>query len=68
MSYPVSAECKFFEGMVVTTKAAPAVKMIVDSYMDRVYFCVRVGDRTGKEVPCFEHELQNVDPAYFVKN
>jgi hypothetical protein len=58
---------KFEEGMVITTKVDPAVKLIINTYLDRVYFCVRVGDRTGKEVPYFEGELQNIDQSYFKK-
>jgi hypothetical protein len=68
MNVQLTAENKFPEGMVVTTKSEPSIKMIINTYMDRVYFCVRVGDRTGKELPCFERELQKVDPAYFLKN
>ena len=68
MNVLLTAENKFPEGMVVTTKTEPSVKMIINTYMDRVYFCVRVGDRTGKELPCFERELQKADPAYFTKN
>jgi hypothetical protein len=60
MNNLTTSENKFSEGMVIATKVTPTEKLIINNYMDRIYFCVRVGDRTGKELPYFERELQAV--------
>jgi hypothetical protein len=64
MTHPINYENKFSEGMVISTKAEPAVKLIINTYADSVYYCIRVGDRTGKELSYSAEDLQLLEQRY----
>ncbi|HEY5823941.1 MAG TPA: hypothetical protein VIT44_06245 [Cyclobacteriaceae bacterium] len=45
------------EGTFITAKAHPETKLVINRYLQRVYFCEAVGDLTHKMLPYFEREL-----------
>ena len=50
-------ENKFIEGGVVYAKKAPPQKLIVNRYMNNVYFCKLAYEPTLKELRYYESEL-----------
>lgn len=58
MTHRMNYKNKFSEGMVISTKAEPALRLIINTCADSVYYCIRVGDRTGKELSYLAEELQ----------
>jgi len=45
------------EGSVITAKAYPETKLIINTYLQRVYFCEVVNDPEHKMLAYFEREL-----------
>lgn len=60
-----SERYEFVEGMVIATKVEPRVRLIINRCADSVFYCVRVGDRTGTEVQYLRDELQFVEKTNF---
>ncbi len=54
---PEFMENKYKEGDVVRAKEAPATKLVVRRYCDRIYYCRAQGDDPAKELVYFEREL-----------
>jgi hypothetical protein len=44
-------------GTFMTAKINPESKLIINEYLDRVYFCSAVDDPTKKRLAYFEREL-----------
>lgn len=49
------------EGTFITAKAHPETKLIINRYLQRVYFCEAVGDPDHKMLAYFERELTPPD-------
>lgn len=45
------------EGTVITAKADPGSKLIIDRYLGRIYYCKAVNSPGGKLFAYFEREL-----------
>jgi hypothetical protein len=45
------------EGTFITAKADAECKLIIDSYIDRIYYCKAVNNPNGKLLAYFEREL-----------
>lgn len=65
MPIPVNNDNIYPVGTMIFARAQPDLKLIIEQYMQRIYFC-RVLDQPGtKQIPYFEKEL--VPPALVVK-
>jgi hypothetical protein len=45
------------EGTLITAKADPECKLIINRYIGRIYYCKAVNDANGKLLAYFEREL-----------
>jgi hypothetical protein len=54
---PEIMENKFTEGDIVCAKEAPAIKLVVRRYVDKIYYCKIQADPTARELVYFEREL-----------
>jgi hypothetical protein len=45
------------EGTFITAKADPECKLVIDRYLDRIYYCKAVNNPNGKLLAYFEREL-----------
>jgi len=57
MSYQTNEDNIYTVGTLITAKEAPAVKLEITKYYQRIYYCSIVGNETGKVKPYFEREL-----------
>jgi hypothetical protein len=57
MSYRTNTDNIYKEGMVITAKENPAVKLVIMKYYQRIYYCAVEGNTTGKQLAYFEKEL-----------
>ena len=57
MSYQTNADNIYSVGTVITAKEAPAVKLEIIKYYQRIYYCAVVGNITAKLKVYFEREL-----------
>jgi hypothetical protein len=44
-------------GTFITAKINPETKLVINEYLDRIYFCSAVDDLTKKRLAYFEREL-----------
>jgi hypothetical protein len=51
------------EGTFITAKADSKCKLIIDRYIDRIYYCKAMDDPEGKLLAYFERELVAPDIA-----
>lgn len=61
MSYRTSSDNIYAEGILITAKANPSLKLKIIKYYQRIYYCSVVGDENGKQLAYFEREL--IPPA-----
>lgn len=54
-------ENKFPEGMLISAKEHPEVKLIITKYYKRIYYCALQSDPDKKQLVYFEKEL--IDPS-----
>jgi hypothetical protein len=50
-------ESKYKRGEVVAERIRPSLKLIVNRYVDGIYYCLRLERDTKKELVYFEREL-----------
>lgn len=51
---------KYPKGMFIYAKANPQLKLVIDAYKQRIYFCAVAGHPEMKQFAYFEREL--IDP------
>jgi len=44
-------------GIFITAQNDPSCKLVINRYLDRIYYCEAVNDRTHKLLAYFEREL-----------
>jgi len=57
MPIPVNNDNIYPVGTIIYAKAQPDLKLVIEQYMHRIYFCGVFGQSTGKQIPYFEREL-----------
>lgn len=57
MGYQTNTDNIYPEGSFITAKEAPAVKLKIMAYRQRIYYCAVVGDEGQKQLAYFEREL-----------
>jgi hypothetical protein len=57
MSYQTKEDNIYQVGTIVHAKEAPAIKLQVTSYCQRIYYCSIVGSEASKPKAYFEREL-----------
>jgi len=57
MSYRTNTDNIYPEGMLVTAKINPSIQLVIVKYLQRIYYCARVGDEHGKQQAYFEREI-----------
>ncbi|MEI9920146.1 MAG: hypothetical protein WDO14_15335 [Bacteroidota bacterium] len=60
MNDPNISDNKFPRGMFIYAKVNPALKLIIDDYKQRIYYCAVAGNPEMKHFAYFEREL--IDP------
>jgi len=57
MPNPVNNDNKYPVGTVVYARVQPDLKLVIEQYMQRIYFCGVSGQPGMKQLPYFEREL-----------
>ena len=57
MSYQTNEDNVYPVGTFITAKEAPAVKLEITNYYQRIYYCSVVGEPGAKQRVYFEREL-----------
>lgn len=57
MSYQTNEDNIYAVGTFITAREAPAVKLEITKYYQRIYYCSVVGNETAKLKAYFEREL-----------
>jgi hypothetical protein len=60
MKYSENSDNKYPTGMSIFAKDSPKVKLIIDSYQQRIYYCATANHPEAKHLAYYEREL--VDP------
>jgi hypothetical protein len=60
MSQPITNDNIYAVGSIMTAKEHPAVKLVIDSYNQRIYYCSVVDHPESKQQVYYERELQPV--------
>ncbi|MEJ0028904.1 MAG: hypothetical protein WDO15_00295 [Bacteroidota bacterium] len=60
MKNPINDDNKYPRGMFIYAKADPQLKLVIDAYKQRIYFCAVAGHPEMKQIAYFEREL--IDP------
>jgi hypothetical protein len=60
MSFRTNTDNSFKEGAFVVAKANPAIKLVVNKYYQRIYYCSAVETPAEKQLAYFERELTGV--------
>jgi hypothetical protein len=61
MKDPVNNDNKYPLGMFIYAKVNPELKLVIDAYKQRIYFCAVAGHPELKQFAYFEREL--IDPG-----
>lgn len=61
MKDPIENDNKYPRGTFIYAKVNPQVKLVINDYKQRIYFCAAVGDTEAKQLAYFEREL--LDPV-----
>lgn len=57
MAYQTNEDNIFRVGTIILAKEAPAVKLQIKNYYQRIYYCAIVGNESAKQKVYFEREL-----------
>ena len=57
MPYQTNEDNIFQVGTFIVAKEAPAVKLEIKKYFQRIYYCAIVGNESAKQKVYFEREL-----------
>lgn len=57
MSYRTNSDNIYAEGVFITAKENPLVRLKIKKYYQRIYYCDVVGDAQRKQLAYFEREL-----------
>jgi hypothetical protein len=57
MSYHTNEDNIYAVGTMITAREAPAIKLEIMKYYQRIYYCSIVGNETAKQKAYFEREL-----------
>ena len=57
MSYQIKADNVYAVGSVIKAKEAPGVALMINKYLQRIYYCSVIGDEAAKQKVYFEREL-----------
>lgn len=57
MSYRTNEDNLYAVGTIITAKEAPAIKLEITKYYQRIYYCAVVGNEAGKVMAYFERDL-----------
>jgi hypothetical protein len=52
-------------GTMIFAKEKPDLKLVIEQYMQRIYFCRVLGQPDTKQIPYFEKEL--IPPSSIIK-
>ena len=60
MADPINNDNKYARGTYIFAKVDPTLKLIIDDYKQRIYFCAVADNPEAKHFAYFEREL--IDP------
>ena len=60
MRDPITDDNKYPAGTLIFAKVEPLVKLVIDAYKSRIYYCAVVGHHEKRQIAYFEREL--IDP------
>jgi hypothetical protein len=45
------------EGTIISAKENPALNLVINKYLQRIYYCTAIGAPDGQQFAYFEHNL-----------
>jgi hypothetical protein len=63
MSYRTNSDNIYAEGAFITAKENPSLRLKINKYYQRIYYCEVVGDEQRKQLAYFERELRSPEKS-----